>query len=145
MTETERLIAIEEIKLIRARYFLGVDTKDWDLLRDYVFWEDAHFHLPEMGGDGVAGRDAILAFFKQTLTPWTTVHHGHTPIIEITSDTTATGLWAMEDRIFGSPGEDISSIHGFGHYHDNYVRLDRGWRLGVFTLTRLRVETGRIY
>ena len=144
MNDVERLIAIEEIKQVKASYFLGVDTKDWDLLRHAVFCEQSRFDLPEYGDASFVGAEAIIAFFTESLTPWVTVHHGHMPIIEIASDTTATGIWAMEDRIYGNAGEDISWIHGFGHYHENYVRLERGWRLGQFTLKRLRVETGRI-
>jgi hypothetical protein len=149
MDDAARLLAIEHIKIVKANYFLGVDTKDWDLLRREVFCEQSRFDLPEMSGASFEGGDAIVAFFIESLTPWVTVHHGHTPMITITSETTATGIWAMEDRIYGSPGEDISWIHGFGHFHENYVRLVAkgagGWRLGQFTLKRLRVETGRIF
>lgn len=145
MDAVARLQAIEAIKVIKANYFLGVDTKDWDLLRREVFCEQSRFDLPEYDDASFEGGDAIVDFFSAAMSNWVTVHHGHMPIIEITSDTTATGIWAMEDRIYGSPGEEISWIHGFGHYHENYVKLDRGWRLGRFTLKRLRVETGRIF
>ena len=145
MNDLERLLAIEAIKVVKANYFLGVDTKDWDLLRREVFCEQSRFDLPEYGDASFVGGEAIIAFFTESLTPWVTVHHGHTPIIEIVSDTAARAIWAMEDRIYGNAGEDISWIHGFGHYHENYVRLERGWRLGQFSLKRLRVETGRIF
>jgi hypothetical protein len=149
MDPVARLKAIEAIKIVKANYFLGVDTKDWELLRREVLCEQSRFDLPEMNDASIIGGEAIIAFFTESLTPWVTVHHGHAPIIEITSDTEATGIWAMEDRIYGSPGQDISWIHGFGHYHENYVRLGvegtGGWRLGRFTLKRLRVETGRIF
>lgn len=37
-----RLLAIEEIRGVKARYFRCMDTKDWDGLRA-VFCDDAEF------------------------------------------------------------------------------------------------------
>jgi len=32
-------------------------------------------------------------------------------------------------------------VHGFGHYHDTYVKSsDGGWRIASSRLTRLRIE-----
>ncbi|MBW8784291.1 MAG: hypothetical protein JF593_06595 [Novosphingobium sp.] len=31
-------------------------------------------------------------------------------------------------------------LHGFGNYHETYVRLDVGWRLKATQLTRLRLD-----
>lgn len=142
MNDIERLVAIEEIKQLKAKYFLGVDTKDWDLLRREVFCEQSRFDLPETGDASFVGSEAIVAFFIECLSNCVTAHSGHSPIIEITSDTTATGVWGMEDYIWGRPMGDIAWLHGFGHYHENYIKLGNGWRFTQFTLKRLRVETG---
>ncbi len=76
------------------------------------------------------------------------VHHGHMPDIEFTSDTTAKVVWAMEDRLYRSPGHPLGGgatwLHGFGHYHETYVKLDVGWRLQSSRLTRLRVESATV-
>jgi hypothetical protein len=70
-----------------------------------------------------------------------TVHHGHTPEIELTSATTASGIWAMEDRLRWPPLEDPSmQMNGFGHYHDTYDKTDGEWRISSSTLKRLRVD-----
>ncbi len=70
------------------------------------------------------------------------------PDIEITSDGAAVGLWAMEDRLYRTkqhPLDDGSTyLHGFGHYHETYVRTSAGWRISSTRLTRLRVETSRV-
>lgn len=72
-----------------------------------------------------------------TLADVVTVHHCHTPEIEVTSPDTATGVWAMEDMLrFG----DGSELHGFGHYHETYRRTDEGWRIASSRLTRLRMD-----
>ena len=147
MTEIERLLAIEEIKQLKAKYFLGIDHKDWDLWRSEVWAPDARLEVPEMGYD-VEGVEALIEWVAKQSADQVSVHHGHMPIIEITSETTATGLWAMEDRIYRSKEHplngDISFVLGFGHYHESYVKLEAGWRIRSTRLTRLRTEYVKI-
>ena len=71
--------------------------------------------------------------------PLVTVHHGHMPEIELTSPTTARGIWAMED-ILHTPEDSVNVVHGFGHYHETYERIDGEWRINTLRLTRLRVD-----
>jgi len=142
MTEVERLLAVEEIQQLKARYFLGVDTQDWELFRREVFVEEISFQLSEFREDPYLGIEDVLAMFREGLSGKSSVHHGHTPIIDITSDTTATGLWAMEDRIYLG---DALVLHGFGHYRETYVKRDAGWRIRTIRLTRLRVESQTIF
>lgn len=148
MDEAARLLAIEEISMLKARYFLGVDTQDWDLLRNDVLSPDVTFQLSEFREEPYAGVDEVLAMFADGLNGMASVHHGHTPIIEITSETTATGLWAMVDRIYwASGGAGIDNelyLLGFGHYHETYVKRAQGWRIATIRLTRLRRETRSI-
>jgi hypothetical protein len=66
-----------------------------------------------------------------------TVHQGHTPEIELTSDTTATGIWALADIVKLPDGSDM---YGYGHYHETYVKVDGAWKIKTSTLTRLRVD-----
>ncbi len=72
----------------------------------------------------------------------TTVHHGHTPEIEIISRDEATGIWAMEDKLWVQPASVLPFVfmHGYGHYHKRYVRLADGWRIQEIRLVRLRVD-----
>ena len=53
---------------------------------------------------------------------------------------TATGTWAMEDRIWWPEGSPVRFLHGYGHYHETYVVTERGWRIATMRLTRLRVD-----
>jgi hypothetical protein len=66
-----------------------------------------------------------------------TVHHAHMPEIELTSATTARGIWAMEDMLRWSDGQEL---HGYGHYHETYEKADGAWRIKTLTLTRLRTD-----
>ena len=147
MTEIERLLAVEEIKQTKARYFYGLDHKDWDLWRREVWAPEGRLEVPE--ADMVlAPFDKVLEWVSASVGDQVSVHHGHMPIIEFVSDTEARVIWAMEDRLYRTkeyPLEDGSTyLHGFGHYHETYVKLECGWRILASRLTRLRVEMTKI-
>ena len=127
---------IEAIKQLKARYFRTLDTKDWDGYRQ-VFTEDVVMDTTEAGGALVTGIDAFLEFLRETLAGATTVHQGHMPEIEITSSTTATGIWALHDIVIWPNG---TRLDGFGHYHETYVKRDDGWRIARSKLTRLHAD-----
>lgn len=130
---------IEAIKQLKARYFRCMDTKDWDGFRD-VFAPDVTVDTSGDDGNVHHGRDEFLAFLTPILTDVTTVHQGHMPEIMITSDTTATGIWAMEDQLEFGPEGPINTLHGRGHYHETYVKLDGEWKIQTTRLTRLRLD-----
>jgi hypothetical protein len=127
---------IEAIKQLKARYFRTMDTKDWDGMRR-VFTVDLVIDTSESGGSVVEGADEFMAFLRETLADVVTVHHGHTPEITLTSPTTATGIWAMEDMLRWPNGLEL---HGYGHYHETYERVGDEWRIKTSTLTRLRMD-----
>jgi uncharacterized protein (TIGR02246 family) len=133
------LIDIEEIQQLKARYFRCIDTQDWEGFSTGVVAEDAHFDIV---GHVVDGRDAIVAFVAESLRGATTVHHGHTPEITVTGADTATGIWAMYDYVtLPDPDGTQRVFHGYGHYHEEYVRTAAGWRIRSTVLSRLRVDT----
>jgi len=138
----ERLAAIEQIKQLKARYFRCLDTKDWDGFAD-VFAPGAEMDMSGETGDEsgiVRGRSEIVAFVRGAVDAVETVHHGHTPEIDVTSATTATGSWAMEDVLRWPEGGPLRSLHGYGHYHETYERIEGQWYIKTLTLTRLRVD-----
>ena len=46
------------------------------------------------------GAAPFIAKLVPMLTPVVTVHHGHMPEIEVHSSTSASGVWAMEDKLW---------------------------------------------
>jgi len=127
---------LEGIKQLKARYFRTMDTKDWDAMRK-VFAADVVVDTTSSGGNVVEGAEEFIAFLRAALQDVVTVHHGHMPEIELTSATTAKGIWAMEDHLKWPNGREM---HGYGHYHETYELVDAGWRIKTLTLTRLRVD-----
>jgi uncharacterized protein (TIGR02246 family) len=127
---------IRAIEQLKARYFRTMDTKDWAGMRN-VFADAVVVDTTASGGGVVAGAEEFVAYLRELLAEVVTVHHGHTPAIELTSATTATGVWAMEDMLRWPDG---SELHGYGHYHETYEKTDGEWRIATSTLTRLRMD-----
>ena len=78
-----------------------------------------------------------MAFLRETLDGTVTVHQGHMPEIDLTSETTATGIWALHDIVIWPNG---MRLDGYGHYHETYEKADGGWRIKSSTLTRLHMD-----
>jgi hypothetical protein len=142
--DLETLTAVEQIKQLKARYFRFMDTKQWDRWRE-VFTDDleASFETDAGGPTQQLGRtaDEVVATVSARFARARTVHHGHMPEIQLTSPTSATGIWAMNDVVEHPPDGPLRSIVSWGHYHEEYRRGDDGrWRISRFHLTRLRFE-----
>jgi uncharacterized protein (TIGR02246 family) len=127
---------IEAIKQLKARYCRTMDTKDWAAMRQ-VFTDDVVMDTTDSGGGVQTGADDFLSFLVQAIGGVVTVHQCHTPEIELTSATTATGIWAMEDMLRFADG---SELHAYGHYHEAYRAHEGDWRISSSTLTRLRMD-----
>jgi len=83
---------VEEIKKLKARYFRTLDTKDWGAYRE-VFADDVVVDLSTAGGEVWRGIEAFMEYVRG-LTLVQSVHQGHMPEIDLTSETTATLSWA---------------------------------------------------
>jgi ketosteroid isomerase-like protein len=147
--DLDRLVAVEEIKQLKARYFTALDAQDWDAYVA-VFTEDAVMDLAEemqahsgeavdAGTDPVSrGREAIRTFIAAALEGSVSVHEGHMPVIEITGPDTARGTWGLHDWItFADKG---TQFHGYGHYHEEYGKVDGEWLISFMSISRIRVD-----
>ena len=131
---------IEAIRQLKARYFRLMDTKDWDGLAQ-VFADDVTIDVTGEGGGVTHSVAEYIPFLRANIEALITVHHGHMPEIDVTSPTTATGIWALEDQLWWPEGGPLKHMHGFGHYHETYEKVDGGqdggWRIKTMTITRL--------
>lgn len=145
----ETLLAIEQIKQLRARYFQTLDEKDWpawsSLFTDKAvldFRGEIAHQVRDPAERAALPDDAFLfdsghaaaAAFETHLADCVTVHHGHDPQITMTGAETATGLWAMWDCL--DYGHEL--FQGFGHYRERYRRVDGRWLIEHLELTRIR-------
>jgi SnoaL-like domain len=132
------LLEIESIKQLKARYCRYLDTKDWAAWRG-IFTDDFVSDTEGSGGKIITGADEFVAYIRKTLgkPSQPTVHQVHAPEIELTSQTSARGVWALQDVVRLAPG---LNLNGYGHYHETYEKVDGQWRIKTSKLTRLRVD-----
>lgn len=144
MTPAERWEELETLYRLKALYFRLYDTRDWEgwlalFLPDATLTADFHLHDEPAVRQPLhlEGRDAIRNYILAVGDSRRTVHHGHTPEIDLLSPEEAAGIWAMED-IIDYPG---THLHGHGHYHERYRKRDGRWRFASIHLKRLRLVT----
>jgi hypothetical protein len=132
---------LEAIRQLKARYCRYLDTKDVESWRG-VFTSDVVVTLDMAVSTGGAdpqtappleGVDNFVPAVLASLDNVATMHHCHTPEITLTSESAATGIWAMEDLLIFSDGREM---HGAGHYHETYDKRDGSWRIKTLHLTR---------
>ena len=141
---SSNLDEIELIKQLKARYFRHMDTRNWKELRkcftaDITATYDGPPRLSK-GDDpneiSCTGGDNLVAAISGLFVEARSVHQGYMPEIDLTSATTATGIWSMYDFIRSPKG----TFQGWGHYHEDYVKEASGWKIKKIKLTRLHVE-----
>ena len=144
MNDLEKLVAIAEIRRLKARRVRSMDLKDWP---GYAACHTSDavtttFQSEVGDTDPVVGGEAIAARLARQLEGRTTAHHLHEPEIEITSSTTAKGVWPMEDMLWWSEEDADHWLHGYGHYHETYQKIDDEWLIKSRSLSRIRVDRG---
>lgn len=124
----QQLSDIEEIKILKHRYFRGIDTADMALLSG-LFTEDVA--CTYNGGTykvSFKGRDAMLEFLANSFhSRAAAMHHGHMPEITMTGDTTASGIWYLED-VFIDLAKDTHTF-GTAIYTDTYRCVGGTWKI----------------
>ena len=144
MDDLEKLVAIAEIRRLKARRVRSMDLKDWPGYAACHTSDAVTSAFQSEVGDTnpVVGGEAIAARLARQLEGRTTAHHLHEPEIELTSATTAKGVWPMEDMLWWSEGGADHWIHGYGHYHETYQKIDGEWLIKSRSLSRIRVDRG---
>ena len=118
---------IEAIKRLKHRYMRCIDEKRWEELED-CFTEDATVSYSGSRYE-FEGRDAIMKFLVDSMDrdSFLSSHRVGQPEIDITSETTATGIWALEDTVIDTQFE--ITLRGAAFYRDEYVKIDGRWKI----------------
>ena len=143
-TGVEKLLAIEEICLLKARRDRAADTKDWAL------YEALHApdHVSENGDYGRWTTAAeMIVNVRKSMENLTTLHHSHTPEITFESPFLARGIWAMEGMSFWQQAGEDHWFQAFGHYFETYEKRDGRWLFTRRSLTyfHTRKSAGAVF
>jgi hypothetical protein len=79
------------------------------------------------------GRDETLALLQFLVAGARTAHQVHSPEIDLNGDE-ARVIWAVQDRAVFSDG---TSVTGYGHYTERWVRQGDVWMLASLLLSHL--------
>lgn len=149
MDDIQGLRVIEDVRRLMARYAWLADQKDWTGLAQ-LFVPGGRFepHTP----DGrvwvtMTSQDEIASTLRSSSGPKDIlIHHLFSYEIDVQSPDAAHGVFAMEDLIFRPQDETpppefpFRAMHGYGHYHGDFVRTAEGWRIAQLIQTRLRLD-----
>ncbi|KAB0498038.1 nuclear transport factor 2 family protein [Pseudomonas moorei] len=121
------LVAIEQIKQLKARYFRSIDTCNLDLLRNILAPDvKISFDSPTYQFE-LNGLEQAIEFYRSNFTNRRFgMHHGHTPEIEVNGDE-AKGLWYLNDLFINLDAQTL--LNGSAIYEDHYVKMQGEWRI----------------
>ena len=132
------LVELEAIKQLKYRYIRALDQKRWDDLAQCLTVDATAAY----GGGKYSfqGREAILDFLRDSLGPAVlSMHQVHQPELSLTSATTATGTWALQDVVILT--DRAVTVRGAAYYTDEYVKTEQVWRISHTGYDRLFEET----
>lgn len=117
----------ELIERLKYRYFRHLDCKQFGAMLE--LFADGSSTSYDSGRHSYQGKAAIRDFFDTAMSNPKLLHqhHGHHPEIDITSASTATGIWYMDDTVHVL--EHDMKIRGNGIYWDEYVKVESEWKI----------------
>jgi hypothetical protein len=130
MSELQWLVALEEIRLLKARRDRYADSHDWEA------YEALHAPDHTSHNDGQEpwrSSKEMIENVSRIMNDMITVHHSYDPEIIFDSPTKARGIWAMSAGVVSKNGEQVSWTHDYGYYYETYEKRDGRW---MFTTRR---------
>ncbi len=135
MLAVEDLLEYREIEHLKYRYLRAADTHDWELMGKCLAG-DADIWFNE-GMYTNKGRENIVDFFQTIIIPsFISSHIALHPELKLTSPTSATGIWRLQDIVHyteANPNAKESDfkggeeVQGAGYYYDEYIKIGGEW------------------
>lgn len=124
----QQLSDLEDIRAIKHRYFLAIDTADVQTMGE-ILADDVTIDF--RGGNyrvQLKGAREMMTFIANTShSDAVAMHQGHMPVIRFTGEDTAEGTWYLEDIFISLEARTHTS--GSAVYRDRYVRTTDGWKI----------------
>ena len=138
--DLQRLVDLEQVKLLKTRYCRFLDTRQWDAMRA-LFTDDARFEGLAAAPDG-SDADTFVKGLAARFDTAVSAHHVHSPEVSFLSETTARAIWPLSDYIewaapIGLPGApEARGYYGYGLYEEEYRKVDGEWKICFVRLIR---------
>lgn len=132
LSGVDRLLALEDIRLLKAQRDRAVDTKDWALLESLHVPEHTSYNDDYPPWTTASEMIANVQVIMQDLQ---TSHQSHTPEITFETPDRASGIWAMSGLSLWTQGGQDHWFLGMGHYFETYQKRGGKW---LFTSRRLK-------
>lgn len=127
-----RLVAINDIEQLKARYCRYCDQQDWAGYRS-LFLDDA---VTEYSDATFDDPDVMVDYFAELLDGGSSVHHTHNAEITFSSADDAQGIWTLFDRVVLAPGRRSPGWNGYARYWETYRRVDGRWYIATLRVER---------
>ena len=143
MTDMQVLAEIEALKTVMAKYARFGDSQNWTEFRK-LFTDDLVYSAeaaPRPSADApqaarIEGLDTFISGMSDLLVGAHTSHQMFLPEIIVIDATRAKSTWGLHDLV-KTPN---SIFNGFGHIHQEYVKIDCEWKITRSHTSRLFVE-----
>jgi hypothetical protein len=143
MTDQQELAEIEALKKVMAKYSRFGDTQNWAEFRT-LFVEDMVYSVDAMPrakpeapqAATIQGLDTFIGSMAEMLKGVQTCHRMYLPEITITGPDTAKSTWGIHDLV---KTQDCT-FNGYGHIHQDYVKVDGEWKITRSHTSRLFVD-----
>ncbi|MEW1739963.1 nuclear transport factor 2 family protein [Nocardia beijingensis] len=127
-TRTQRLVDIEEIKTLMAKYCHGIDKKDPDTFLS-IWAADADYLLPRGEGHGIDGvRELVEKVWRQVPQCH---HHITNPVIEVQGRSATAKTDVFYFRLTADGSHQLLS----GGYDFEFVVEDGAWKIRKLEFT----------
>jgi len=143
MKGLDELLAREELKELKARYFRFTDMHDFESFGK-LFVDDAIMEAAQLAGPSTLvarGRDEIVRQAALASEGAIKIHHGHNCEITIGDRDTASGIWAVEYLFFDENSSTSRRLrHNFAYYYENYVRVADEWKFAAVKIVNVHTD-----
>jgi len=147
------LIIKDEIRELMARYVRYADEKNWQKLAE-LFTPQGRFTPLNVSGEELVrmeGRQEIARTIHNSVGEATAIHHLFSYEIQVASAESAKGIFSMEDYLIRPESEipathqtgnmpRFRTMHGFGHYHADFVKVGKNWQIEQLVQTRIKLD-----
>ncbi|MDC8104762.1 MULTISPECIES: nuclear transport factor 2 family protein [Chryseobacterium] len=153
ITHLEKLTITDDIRTVMAKYVRHADSKNFTELAN-LFTENGIFTPLDVNGETLvqmAGRREIENKISESVGNATAIHHLFSFEIDIESKEMVHAVFSMEDHLIRPENEEnillkdsnvpvFRTLHGFGHYHGDFVKIKDTWFIKKLIQTRLKLD-----